>query len=599
MGRALGSYVWDLSSLYSDRKAWDDEREAILRKIDTIEKLRGTGKLGAQAFADELDAVADLRSRAAKMAIYGFLVSSVDDSPNARSQYDVGTGLRTAAESAVAFLPQDVLAIGEPQLKAWLREEPRLARHRVRILRILREAPHTLPPEVQAAVTSMDRWPQTSYDVWSILGGLDLGWPSVKSPAGEEISLTFNHLVSEFQGQAQVDAYPLYLRKLRSLEDLYALLLTRRIEADLTIARHQKFKNGIDALWFREDGMPEGTQQIMLNVARDNIGTLRRYLRLRGRSLGLNHLSYAELGLDPPALTHQFSIAEAMEIAEQVSTPFGEDYQQRLRLLLTKKWMHLPPWRQKASSYGIYPPVAGIPPFFVMSYHDDYESARRFVGGVTLMMSDVDIPQKCLPDNWDDAGIYGNGIIYLGDMLFDDYLVKNAKDRREKIADLVNALDFDYKYFQYVLWAKLDSQIQQQLIDGKTPPNGREITETYLEMLRQYFGTGPTEVVEDVYGAEWMTNHLPFGNYQYQLWPPALAMSAQVVEQMGLHPERNIGLKVVDLLGRSDFDRTYQMLNEVGVDLAKSEPYLALVHRMNRQLDELEALLNERPFERF
>jgi oligoendopeptidase F len=48
----------------------------------------------------------------------------------------------------------------------------------------------------------------------------------------------------------------------------------------------------------------------------------------------------------------------------------------------------------------------------------------------------------------------------------------------------------------------------------------------------------------------------------------------------------------LELLGRSDFDRTYQMLNEVGIDLTKPEPYQNIVNRMNRQLNELQSLLD-------
>lgn len=585
-------YVWDLSPLYPNQAAWEAERAYILQRTKTIAQVRGTGQRSATALADELAAVADLRTRGAKMAIYGFLVSSVDSSPAAHSDYDVGTALQTAAESAVAFLPQDILAIDETKLKTWLRDEPRLKRHRIRILRILREAPHTLPLDLQAAVTGMSRWPQTSYDAWSALNEADLGWPTRKNADGKVVSLNLNGVINEFQGGEQIDAYETYLRKLQSLQDLYSLLYTRRIEADLTIGRQRKFKDGMDALWFLEDGMPEGSHQIMIDVARNNTLTVRRYLKLRGQSLGLHHASYRDLGLDPPPVDRKFSIADALNIAGQASAPLGEAYQQRLRHIFTEKWMHLPPWPQKAESYGIYPPVGGIPPFFVMSYQPDNARARRFMGGVTLMMSDADIPKDGIPENWDDAGIYGNGVIYVGDMLFDDYVTAHAQNRNERIAYLVNALDFDFHYFRYVMWAELDERVQQLIIEGKNP-TGAEVSAMYLEILRRYFGDNQPPVVEDLYASEWMTNHLPFGNYQYQFWPPAMALAASVVGDT--HPGGDLVLKVVDeLLGRSDYDRTYQMLKEVGIDLTKPEPYQALVDRMDRQLNELESLLDSK-----
>ncbi len=59
--------------------------------------------------------------------------------------------------------------------------------------------------------------------------------------------------------------------------------------------------------------------------------------------------------------------------------------------------------------------------------------------------------------------------------------------------------------------------------------------------------------------------------------------------------KRAYARKAVDeIWGRSDYDRTYQMLQQVGIDMATTEPYQALVNRMNRQLDELEHLLDQK-----
>ena len=45
---------------------------------------------------------------------------------------------------------------------------------------------------------------------------------------------------------------------------------------------------------------------------------------------------------------------------------------------------------------------------------------------------------------------------------------------------------------------------------------------------------------------------------------------------------------------RSDYDRTYPMLKELGIDMTEPEIYQALIPRMNRQLGELEVQLGQR-----
>jgi oligoendopeptidase F len=161
------------------------------------------------------------------------------------------------------------------------------------------------------------------------------------------------------------------------------------------------------------------------------------------------------------------------------------------------------------------------------------------------------------------------------------------------VAFLVNALDFDLlRYFQYVVWAELDERVQQLIIDGKTP-TGAQISQIYLDLLRQYYGHDQPQEVDEVFSAEWMTNAILFASYEYQFWPPALAMAAHVVE--GMRASDDTGRKVIDeLLGRSDYDRTYPMLKEASIDMTKAEPYQSLIRRMSRQLEELEAQLNQK-----
>ena len=586
-------YVWDLSPVYPDRTAWDAARDYILHRIATIGQVRGTGRQSAKALADELDAVADLRTRAAKMALYGNLVSSVDSSETANMQLDVGGALRAQTEAAVAFLPKDVLSIGKTQVMEWLRTEPRLARHRVRLVRIFLEEPRTLSTDQEATVASMARWPRGAIDLWRGLNQADIGWPKLKNADGKDVTVTLNAVLTEFQGKDQVKAFETLLQKMQSLQALYGTLYTHRIEADLTVARQRKFNDGMDALWYTHDGMPEGSHHTMVEVARSNVALLQRYMRARNRSIGIEGISYADLGLDPPKIDRRFSIADAMKIAVESSAPLGSAYQERLRQLLQQKWMHLPPWPDKAQSFGIYPPVGGMAPYFVMSYRTDYHSSKDFAGGVMLMVSDADIPRNQVPENWDDAGIYANGVLYVGEMLHDDYRAAHAGNRQEKIAFLVNALDFDLaQYFQYVVWAELDEKVQQLIIEGKTP-TGEQVSQIYLDLLRQYYGHDQPQAVEDIFSTEWTTIAILFLSYEYQFWPPGLAMAADVVEKMQAGDDN--GRKAVDeLLGRSDYDRTYSMLKEVGIDMTKPEPYQALIRRMNRQLDELEAQLDQK-----
>src|SRR5260370_2548805 len=123
---------------------------------------------------------------------------------------------------------------------------------------------------------------------------------------------------------------------------------------------------------------------------------------------------------------------------------------------------------------------------------------------------------------------YQNGVVHIGEFLFDDYLDAHAQNGQERIAYLVNSLDLMWnQYFRWVLVSELDARVQQLIKDGRTP-SGAEISKIYLGLLREY--VGGEDKVDDVFGTECMTYSIPFDSYEYQFWPPAMAAAASILE---------------------------------------------------------------------
>jgi oligoendopeptidase F len=578
-------YVWDLSSLCPNRAAWDQERTRIESDIGSLSAIRGTLGRSAKSLADGLDKISNLRARAAKMAVYGELVTSADThSTAAQMQYDVATALESRVEEAVAFIRDEISALGSVRINEWLHQEPRLQRHSARINRILREAPHSLPEPEQSILVSMARWPQFAGDAYWAVHDSDIGWPTFKDDQGKE--KVFN--VNAYRSPGQKEARAKFLSRLIGLENAFGLFLSRRIDADLTIARHRKFQNGAEAYWFLRDGMPPGAQHVIIDIARQNLSLSHRYFQLRARALKREHVSYADWYDLVPVGGRAFPIGDVMDIAVAASAPLGTDYQKKLRERYQLNWMHLPYWANKRVTAEVFPPVGGANPYFIMGYLPTLPKARVFVGCATLMMSDAEIPRDRVMDTRDDPATYQNSMIYVGEFLCDDFLGSHAKNPQEHIGYLVDSLDLMWnQYFRWVLASELDGQVEQLIKDGKTP-DGEAISKMYLGLLRDY--VGGADKVDDVFKTEWITYSIPFESYEYQFWPPAMAAAANIME--GAKTGRiDLNRAVTGVFGRGDSDRSYQLFQQIGIDFSKPDTYQVLMRRMNAQLDELEGLL--------
>ncbi len=170
-------YTWDLASLYPQEKDWQAERALVLEQVKSVRKLRGTMSASPRALERGLNKVSELRARSTKMAIYASLMSDFDSTSDIAASHDaVASALETQVESSVAFVPDEIKKVGAARLQLWLRTQPGLAKHRTRILRILREAPHTLVPEQEALLSSMAIWPRESADAFWAIHDSDISW---------------------------------------------------------------------------------------------------------------------------------------------------------------------------------------------------------------------------------------------------------------------------------------------------------------------------------------------------------------------------------------------------------------------------------------
>jgi oligoendopeptidase F len=578
----IDKYVWDLSSLFPDDKAWEGGRAEIERQLPALRRFSGKVARNASSLANALDELYALRSRTSKLAVYGILQDNLDkNSTTASAQNEIASKLEAQVESDAAFIKSEIQHASAEQLRRWMKEEPRLDRHRITIHRLLREAPHALEPAGQRVLESMARWPQTTGDAFWALHDSDLSWPTMSDSAGKPTSVNL-YAFRSAKSETRIAAARALFPHLRKVESAFAVLYARRIEADLTIARHRKFDSGIDAIFSLRDAMPRGSARIMIDVARKNVATLRRYTSVRNRVLGLKEFTYGDIFQSPPPITRSFEVKNGIETALQSSAPLGADYQTRLRERLTQKWMHLPPLPSKRGEFAVYWRIDRSHPYLLMSYRDDYSSSRTLSGGLMLMMSYGDVPENRTSDTRDDPAIYSNAIIYFGNMLHDDYLREQAKSRDERIAFLIQSLDtLRAQYFRWVIASELDGRTEELIRAGKSPA-GPEISQMYLKLLVDYYGTA-----DETFAGEWMTFSVPFASYEHQFWPPAMAAAAVMNEKMRAGGD-SARKAVTAVLRRGDSDRSYDLFRDAGIDLAKAEPYEAVIHRMNRLLDDLE-----------
>lgn len=592
----VDKYIWDLKPAYPDETTWQKERNTLQEAIRGIGKLKGGLGRSAKALADGLDAIYDLRARAAKMAIYGTLLHEVNNiSADAQTKYDVGNTIEAQVESAVAFMGIEIPSIGKEKISQWIKMEPRLERHRQRINRILREASHVASEETQSVIESVTRWPRMFGDIYDQLRLQDLGWVVVKNSSGDSIVADPDQYGSARRRGNVRDKQIIdkaFLSKIKTLENVFGTIYTNRIFADLTIARSRKFDDGIEAIWFLREGYPKNSPNLVIEAVRSYKTEMIRYLKLRNTLLGITGLNYGNLQIPLPPSQRAYTVAEAMNIARNALSPLGKTYADALdKKMKNPFWMHLAPTPNKNGTYAIFPPVGDMPAYFMQTYRGSTASVGSFTAAMTFMMYYEGVASEKKPDTRDDPAIYGNGLIYISRLLNDEYVRSNIQDKQERLFNLMNTIDFIWKRLMYyTVFIELDQQVQSKIIHGETPSGG-EISQMYLELLRRYYGHyDGGVVVDESYGAEWMIEPVPFSTYELEFWPPAMVVGCSAFQKIKEGNER-VKNMMFKAWGSCETNLSHDLLLSGGIDLTTKAPYQTALKMMSALLDELETSL--------
>jgi oligoendopeptidase F len=236
-----------------------------------------------------------------------------------------------------------------------------------------------------------------------------------------------------------------------------------------------------------------------------------------------------------------------------------------------------------------------VHPYVLMNYHDDYESVSTLLHewGHAMHSHFTNRTQPFV--NADYAIFVAEIAAIVNEQLLVEHALKSARSDGERLLFLGSELEsLRGTFFRQVMFAEFERAIHARVDRGDTL-TGAELTRMYGELLRRYHGDAQGVVkIDELYCIEWaFVSHFyhPFYVFQYAT---SIAAASQIAGAI-LKSEPGARERYLRLLGAGSSDYPYELVKAAGVDLATPAPYQALAARMNRIMDEIEAILARSP----
>jgi oligoendopeptidase F len=588
---------WDLGDLYATPESWSESFARTRAAADKLDSYRSTLGASASALFSALAAISAINKESERLGVYANLKADEDlRAANEQERRQQAQALSTLIGEKTAWVMPEIVEIGTSKVDAFERERKDLKdRFSFYLGDTLRSAPHTLGVEAEGVLAATGNVLAQPNAIHDQLADADLPYPEFTLPTGEAVRLdepayeNYRQVSDRNERKAVFDAFWGTWHK---FEGTVGATLTTQVMGDVFAAKARKFDSALSAALFHSN-MPDGVYRTLVAQTNAALPTLHRYLKMRKARLGVtDELAYYDNypPMFPLAQAPKFTVGESEAITLAALAPMGQDYLALLRKGFAGQWMNVLPHQGKATGAYMNGSAYEVHPYLLLNHNNDYRSLSTFAHewghAVHTLLANAAEPYE--KSNYStfiaESASIGN------EMLLNDYMVEHAKTNAEKLYYLGEGLEsIRTTFFRQVMFAEFELAIHEQVEQGR-PLSGAHLSDIYCGLVKRYYGEAQGVMqVDPAYCVEWAS--VPHFYYDFYVWQYATSMAgaAEFTDAI-LKQGAPARARFLNMMRAGGSDYPYELYKKAGIDMATPGPYQALVARMDRLMDEVEAL---------
>ena len=593
-GKIDATYTWNIQDLYPTLQDWEQELLELEGRIEQFVGFRGSLANSVSHLADCLDARFVLLRQFHKLASYAARVYHQDMRiSDSQGLHDRIGKIGTKAEAVLAFVEPELLAIPAEKLEEFLKSK-RLQVYRQYLHNVTRRREHIRSPEIEAVVAQTGDMAAGATKVYQTLATVNMPWPEVELSNGDKATIDqsgYGALRYLPNRDDRLKVFQAFWTRMNEYKETFAGLLATKVNTDHFYALAGNYDNDLQSALDRTD-VPTDIYHNMIKQVRAGLPVLHRYLKLRQKILGVEKLGYHDMYTSIVAsVDWKFDYDSGFDTILAAMEVMGSDYVKVLKGARDQRWTDVYPTGGKRTGAYMSGEAYDVHPYVLLNYTDDYSSmstaAHEFGHALHSYLANK---HQAFPN----AGypiFVAEVASTVDEILLGLYMSKKETDKARRIYLLGQALEtYRTTVFRQALFAEFELLIHQMAQDGK-PLTADALNETYLKLLREYYGEeqGLTEI-DPLYAAEWAyIPHFYYNFYMFQYTTSYIAATS--IAQTIFDGDTKARDAYLEMLKAGGSRSPVELLNMAGVDMSGPGPYEKSFKAMDRILDEIEELL--------
>jgi oligoendopeptidase F len=591
-------YKWDLSDLYPTDSAWTEAKNKVTARMDKIASFKGTLAESASRLLACLDFSNEISKELLRMSSYSYNKTNQDlRNPLYRAMDQETNQLITVYAANASFIKPEILALEKKTVLEFMNAEQDLKPYTSYLNDLMRQKKHTLSGKEEKVIAEAGRMSLAPSSLYNALIYGDLIETEVTLSTGETVKLDrtgFDRYRRLADREDRELVYRRFYGELNKFRSAFGALMNAKVNTDIFNTRVRGYGDSVE-MTLEPDNIPVAIFQDLIANSTRHLVKFHRYLNIRQRLLGVDTLKSTDLSIPAfDGIDLNYDIEDAKALILESLKPLGQVYTSIIKEAFESRWIDFFPTPGKRSGYYTDFGAYAEHPYILMNYAGQYSDVSAMVHelGHALHRYLADRAQPFPTPNY--SSLIAEVASLFNEKLLRKNVLEKVKDENIRLSLLLAGIDKERAIFGQAMVSEFEWRIHREAENDRSL-TGDSISKIYLETLRKYYGHDEGICyVPDYMDMDWVFDRLLFiDTYRIYVYAPSQTAATVLAEKV-LSGEKGAVEKYLDFLSAGGSVYPIDLLQKAGVDMTSPEPFEKTMDVMDRMMDEIERILENK-----
>ncbi len=591
-------YKWNMSDIYSDWNAWEQDLQRLEGLMDGYSELKGTLSAGPESLLRAFTMREELSLIADRVQTYAGLIRAIDNRDNeVYAKLQQVQILFSKFGTATSWFAPEMLAIPWETMETLFADNPELAPYRFGVEDLYRQQAHVLDEKSERLLSYFSRFSGNPGNVYDQLSTADIQFGTIILSTGEEVQISEGEAgrifatsrIHEDRKAAFLERNGTYNKNINT----YAASYDGICQRDWAFAQARNYESTLEATLERNN-IPVDVYLNLLEQGRAGTAPLQRYHKLRKEALKLDEYDGYDSAIPVIDFEKDYDYDGVARMVQESIKPLGRSYSQKQVQAFSPGWVDVyetPGKTTGAFSAGLY----GVHPYMLLNYtntlNDVFTLAHEMGHTVHTMLANE-------AQTFSNSG-YTLFVAEVASTMAEahllEYMLEESEDSQERLVLLSHAIDnIAGTFYTQVLFADYEYQVHKLVEEGQ-PITADVLNRVYHDVLVTFYGDSMDN--HELYDITWARiphfSAVPYYVYQYAT---SYAASASLFKQMNegtRKSKKQARANYINLLKSGGSDYPVEQLKQAGVDMTQPEAVQAVIDNMDDLVNRYEKELKK------